>query len=104
MKPEENTMDENHGLPITYQLKKRIELLEKLSHEPQNYREKCEEMEKRIEVLEKKLGMLGDYTHLSLDIPEEITRDGDGKLLDIHGNEYDMKNIDDQQHDFSEEI
>ena len=48
--------------------------------------------------------MLGDYTHLSSDIPEQITRDGDGKLLDIHGNEYDPKNIDDQQHDFSEEI
>ncbi len=99
-------MDENQGIPITYQLKKRIELLEKLSHEPQNYREKCEEMEKRIEVLEKKLGMLGDYTHLSLDRPEEITRDGDGKKLhtDIHGNEYDPKKAGGQQHDFSEEI
>ena len=88
-------MDENQGIPITYQLKKRIELLEKLSHEPQNYREKCEEIEKRIEVLEKKLGMLGDYT-----------QDGDGKKLhtDIHGNEYDPKKAGGQQHDFSEEI
>jgi len=52
-------MDENQGIPITYQLKKRIELLEKLSHEPQNYREKCKEMEKRIEVLEEALETLG---------------------------------------------
>jgi len=27
------------------------------SHEPKNYREKCDEMEKRIEVLEKKTTM-----------------------------------------------
>jgi len=58
-------MDENQGKPITYQLKKRLE-----------------ELEKRCEVLEKKLGMIGDYTHLSLDRPEEIKRDADGKLLD----------------------
>ena len=36
-------------------LEKRISDLEELSHEPQNYREKCEEMEKRIEHLEKTL-------------------------------------------------
>jgi len=33
-------------------LEKRIKDLEKLSHEPQNYREKCEEMEERIDKLE----------------------------------------------------
>ena len=33
-------------------LSKRVEQLEKLSHEPQNYREKCEEMEERIDKLE----------------------------------------------------
>ena len=33
-------------------LEKRISDLEKLSHEPQNYREKCEEMEERIDKLE----------------------------------------------------
>ena len=33
-------------------LKMKIEALEKLSHEPQNYKEKCEAMEKRIERLE----------------------------------------------------
>ena len=32
--------------------KNSIEDLEKLSHEPQNYKEKCEEMEKRIDKLE----------------------------------------------------
>ena len=34
------------------ELEKRIQDLEKLSHEPQNYRQKCEEMEKRIDKLE----------------------------------------------------
>ena len=34
------------------QLEKRVIELEKLSHEPQNYREKCEEMEERIDKLE----------------------------------------------------
>ena len=33
-------------------LEKRIRDLEKLSHEPQNYKDKCEEMEKRIDKLE----------------------------------------------------
>ena len=41
---------------VTYyeidQLEKRVIELEKLSHEPQNYREKCEEMEERIDKLE----------------------------------------------------
>ena len=36
-------------------LEKRISDLEKLSHEPQNYREKCEEMEKRIDNLESRI-------------------------------------------------
>ena len=33
-------------------LSERVEQLEKLSHEPQNYRKKCEEMEERIDKLE----------------------------------------------------
>ena len=33
-------------------LKMKIDSLEKLSHEPQNYKKKCEAMEKRIERLE----------------------------------------------------
>ena len=36
-------------------LKKRIKKLEKLAHEPQNYKEKCDEKEKRIEALESEL-------------------------------------------------
>ena len=33
-------------------LKMKIEALEKLSHEPQNYKKKCDEMEKRLVKLE----------------------------------------------------
>ena len=33
-------------------LKMKIEALEKLSHEPQNYKEKCDDMEKRLERIE----------------------------------------------------
>tara|TARA_B100000902_G_scaffold63654_1_gene70402 strand:- start:500 stop:682 length:183 start_codon:yes stop_codon:yes gene_type:complete len=43
--------------------------------------ERIEKLEKTTKKLEKKLGMIGDYTHLSLERPEEIIRDGDGKLL-----------------------
>ena len=35
-----------------HELEERVVELEKLSHEPQNYREKCEEMEERIDRLE----------------------------------------------------
>ena len=34
------------------ELEERVMELEKLSHEPQNYREKCEQMEERIDKLE----------------------------------------------------
>ena len=33
-------------------LKMKIDTLEKLSHEPQNYKKKCDEMEKRLVKLE----------------------------------------------------
>ena len=36
-------------------LEKKVSTLEKTSHEPQDYREKCEEMEKRIKHLEETL-------------------------------------------------
>jgi len=36
-------------------LEKRIEELEKLAHEPQNYKEKCDAMEIRIQALENEL-------------------------------------------------
>ena len=35
-----------------HELAERVIELEKMSHEPQNYREKCEEMEERIDKLE----------------------------------------------------
>ena len=35
-----------------HELEERVVELEKLSHEPQNYREKCEQMEERIDKLE----------------------------------------------------
>ena len=34
------------------QIDKRLEIVEKFSHEPQNYKKKCDEMEKRIIKLE----------------------------------------------------
>jgi len=37
------------------EIETRIEELEKNSHEPQNYREKCDEMEGRIDGLEKEV-------------------------------------------------
>ena len=40
------------------ELKGRIKDLEDIAHEPQNYKKKCDEMEKRIEALEKKVHMI----------------------------------------------
>jgi peptidoglycan hydrolase CwlO-like protein len=42
-------------------LKMKVDALEKLSHEPQSYREKCDEMEKRINRLEQKIKTLIRY-------------------------------------------
>jgi len=39
-------------------LKMKIESLEKLSHEPQNYREKCDQMEIRLKKVERRLKKL----------------------------------------------
>ena len=39
-------------------LKMKIESLEKLSHEPQNYRKKCDEMEIRLKKVERRLKKL----------------------------------------------
>ena len=41
-----------------HQLEERIIELEKLSHEPQNYRKKCEEMEERIDEMEERIDKL----------------------------------------------
>ena len=40
-------------LYLIKRLEKRIKKLAELYHEPQNYKEKCDEMEVRIEALEK---------------------------------------------------
>tara|TARA_X000001036_G_scaffold197810_1_gene186205 strand:- start:681 stop:878 length:198 start_codon:yes stop_codon:yes gene_type:complete len=42
---------------------------------------KIDMLENKIVEIEKKLGMIGDYTHLSLDRVDEVKYDGDGKLL-----------------------
>ena len=39
-------------------LEKKVVTLAMYSHEPQNYKKKCDEMEKRIEALEKKVHMI----------------------------------------------
>ena len=99
-------------------LEKRISDLEKLSHEPQNYREKCEEMERRIDELE---GKIDDFmSKWGPDVQrrrderdarwDEMIRgltlqerkkekgvlakyDGDGNLLDVN-----------EQYDFAEDL
>ena len=38
-------------------LERQIEELEKISHEPQNYKKKCYDMEKRIEAIEEKISL-----------------------------------------------
>ena len=48
---------ETNQLHVIKRIQERVEELEKKSHEPQNYKEKCDEMEKRIEVLEEKIGL-----------------------------------------------
>ena len=55
---------------------------------------------KKIDMLEKRIEKLEPPKRY----PEEITRDGDGKLLDIHGNEYEPKSAGNNgQHDFQED-
>ena len=45
-------MKDNIIINLIEGLKMKIDALEKLSHQPQNYKEKCDEMEKRLERLE----------------------------------------------------
>jgi prefoldin subunit 5 len=54
-------MKERIVLNLIEGLKMKIESLEKLSHEPQNYREKCDEMEIRIKKVERRLKTLTRY-------------------------------------------
>ena len=44
---------QQNQLYLINQLRSRIKKLEILAHEPQNYKEKCDKMEERIEALEK---------------------------------------------------
>ena len=45
-------MKDNIIINLIEGLKMKIDTLEKLSHEPQNYKKKCDEMEKRLVKLE----------------------------------------------------
>ena len=45
-------MKDNIIINLIEGLKMKIDALEKLSHQPQNYKEKCDEMEKRLVKLE----------------------------------------------------
>jgi ribosome assembly protein YihI (activator of Der GTPase) len=42
-------------MEVLDQLDKRLDRVEKFSHEPQNYKKKCDEMERRIKKMEKEL-------------------------------------------------
>ena len=48
-----NSMDLFEVMDAVDAIDDRVKEVEKLSHEPQNYKEKCDEMEVRIEALEK---------------------------------------------------
>ena len=39
----------------------RVKVVEKYSHEPQNYKQKCDKMEKRIEKLERRIKFENRY-------------------------------------------
>ena len=48
-------------MDVIEQIDERVKEVEKLSHEPQSYRKKCDEMETRIKKLEQKLKTLIRY-------------------------------------------
>ena len=51
-------MKDKNILNLLSGLRMKIESLEKLSHEPQNYKEKCDDMEIRIKKVERRLKKL----------------------------------------------
>ena len=51
-------MEDRLILNLIEGLKMKVDSLEKLSHEPQNYREKCDEMEIRLKKVERRLKKL----------------------------------------------
>ena len=51
-------MKDKNILNLLSGLRMKIESLEKLSHEPQNYKEKCDDMEIRLKKVERRLKKL----------------------------------------------
>ena len=80
---------------------KRVKDVEKQSHEPQNYKEKCDKMEKRIENLEKKLKIkYDDRTEKEKieDWKKEMQERKEMIEQSEHGNdEYEVRSIEQQQ-------
>ena len=56
-----NTMNLFEVMDAVDAIDDRVKEVEKLSHEPQNYRKKCDEMENRIKKLEQKLKTIIRY-------------------------------------------
>ena len=56
-----NSMDLFEVMDAVDAIDDRVKEVEKLSHEPQNYRKKCDEMENRIKKLEQKLKTIIRY-------------------------------------------
>ena len=56
-----NTMNLFEVMDAVDGIDERLKEVEKLSHEPQNYRKKCDEMENKIKKLEQKLKSLIRY-------------------------------------------
>jgi|TARA_R100000049_G_C1903842_1_gene53085 archaellum component FlaC len=48
-------------MDVVEAIDERLKEVEKLSHEPQSYKDKCDEMERKINRLEKKLKVLIRY-------------------------------------------
>ena len=56
-----NTMNLFEVMDAVDGIDERLKEVEKLSHEPQNYRKKCDEMENKIKKLEQKLKTMVRY-------------------------------------------
>ena len=57
-----NTMNLFEVMDAVDVIDERVKEVEKFSHEPQNYKKKCDEMEKRIEKLERQIKFKKMYT------------------------------------------
>ena len=56
-----NTMNLFEVMDAVDSINERVKEVEKISHEPQNYRKKCDDMEARIKKLEQKLKTIIRY-------------------------------------------